>query len=142
MDVPYIFTRTKPNSEALTLFLPKGRSEHTGVTLDTLPRLLDRVATLTTTYKNDLGAALNTSTLALKKAFADARKDQGESKGEVQDDSKKERKLRKAGARQLKLNLLDQVKMHIDEPERVKPLYDQKIFTQSKPAKPKNKPAA
>ena len=35
--------------------------------------------------------------------------------------------------------------MHIDEPERVKTLYDQKIFTQPKPAKAKaakDQPAA
>lgn len=135
VDVPYIFTRTKPNAPALTKFLPKGRSEYTGVTLETLPGLLDRVATLTTTYKNELGAALGTRAAELKQAYTDARKDQGESKGEVQDDSKEEKKLRKPASRQMKLNLLDQVKMHIDEPERVKTLYDQKIFTQPKPAK-------
>jgi len=100
------------------------------------------VATLTTTYKKDLGDALGTRAAELKQAYKDARKDQGESKGEVQDDSKEEKKLRKPAARQLKLNLLDQVKMHIDEPERVKSLYDQKIFTQPKPAKAKTPPAA
>ena len=88
VDVPYIFTRTKPNPAALTLFLPKGRSEYTGVTLETLSGLLERVATLTTTYKKDLGDALGTRAAELKQAYKEARKDQGESKGEVQDDSK------------------------------------------------------
>jgi hypothetical protein len=137
VDVPYIFTRKAVNPDALTLFLPKGRSEYTGATLETLSGLLDRVATLTSTYKKELGEALSTRAAALKQAYTAARQDQGESKGEVQDDSKEEKKLRRAAARQLKLNLLDQVKLHIDEPERVKTLYDPKIFTQPKPAKSK-----
>jgi hypothetical protein len=144
VDVAYIFGRKAPNADALTSFLPKGRSEYSGATLLLLPTLLERVVTLTSTYQAALGTALSERATALQKAYTDARGAQGESKGEVQGDSKVEKKLRKAGARQLKLNLLDQVKLHIDEPEMVKALYDAKIFTQPKPAKKANKtdPAA
>jgi len=130
VDVQYVFGRQKPNPQALAEFLPKGRSEYSGATLLTLPTLLERVATLTTTYKADLGAALATRAAQFVRDYAAARQNQGESKGEVQGDSKAEKKLRKAAARQLKLNLLDQVKLHIDAPDDVQALYDPKIFTQ------------
>lgn len=135
VDVAYVFGRKKPNNDALVAFLPKGRKEYSGATLLTLPKLLERVATLTTTYKKDLGDDIFDKAAALQLAYKEARKDQGESKGEVQGDSKEEKKLRKAGARQMKLGLLDQIKMHIDEPDTVKALYDAKIFTQPKKAK-------
>lgn len=136
VDVAYVFGRKKPNNDALVAFLPKGRKEYSGATLLTLPTLLERVAKLTTTYKTDLGNDLATRAAALQQAYKDARQDQGESKGEVQGDSKEEKKLRKAAARQLKLGLLEQIKLHIDEPDTVKALYDPKIFTQSKKAAP------
>lgn len=129
VDVQYLFGRQQSNPQALAEFLPKGRSEYSRATLGTLPTLLDRVATLTARYKADLGAALATRAAKFKKDYQDAREDQGESKGEVQGDSKAEKKLRKAAARQLKLNLLDQVKLHIDAPDDVRALYDPKIFT-------------
>ena len=130
VDAAYLFGRQKPNPQALAEFLPKGRSEYSGATLLTLPTLLDRVATLTATYKGDLGAALATRAAQFQKDYLAARTTQGESKGEVQGDSKQGKKLRKAAARQLKLNLLEQVKMHIDAPDDVRALYDPKIFTQ------------
>ena len=130
VDVAYVFGRQKPDTDALTLFLPKGRSEYNGATLLTLPTLLDRVATLTTTYKGPLGKELFDRAAKFKKDYKDARDVQGESKGEVQGDSKEEKKLRRAAARQLKLNLLAQVTLHIDAPDDVKALYDPKIFTQ------------
>lgn len=130
VDVAYVFGRQKPNPQALAEFLPKGRSEYSGATLLTLPTLLDRVATLTTTYKADLGAAMATRAAKFKADYQAARATQGESKGEVQGDSKAEKKLRKAAARQLKLNLLEQLKLHIDTPDDVQALYDPKIFTQ------------
>ncbi|MDB5269828.1 MAG: hypothetical protein JWP58_2868 [Hymenobacter sp.] len=135
VDVAYIFGRQNPNSKALTDFLPKGRSEYTGVSLKDLPTLLERVATLTTTYKDDLSEALVDRAAKFKQDYKDARNTQGESKGEVQGDSKEEKKLRKAAARQLKLNLLDQIALHIDTPDNVKALYDPKIFTQPAPKK-------
>jgi hypothetical protein len=141
VDVAYIFGRKAPDADALKAFLPKGRSEYSGATLLTLPTLLERVATLTTTHQKALGDPLASRAAALRQAYHTARGEQGERKGEVQDDSKEEKKLRQAAARQLKLNLLDQVKMHIDEPERVKTLYDPKIFTQPKPAKKTKKTA-
>ena len=130
VDVAYVFGRQKPNPQALAEFLPKGRSEYSGATFLTLPTLLDRVATLTATYKGDLGAALATHAAQLKKDYLATRTTQGESKGEVQGDSKQEKKLRKAAARQLKLNLLAQLQLHIDTPDDVQALYDPKIFTQ------------
>ena len=130
VDVAYVFGRQKPDTDAFTLFLPKGRSEYSGATLLTLPTLLDRVATLTTTYKGPLGKELFDRAAKFKKDYKDARDVQGESKGEVQGDSKEEKKLRRAAARQLKLNLLAQVTLHIDAPDDVKALYDPKIFTQ------------
>ncbi len=138
VDVAYVFGRQKPNPAALTLFLPKGRKEYSAATLSTLPTLLDRVAGLTATYQDGLGAALAARAAQLKQAYQAARQTQGESKGGVQGDSKAEKALRKAAARQLKLNLLDQVKLHIDEPDAVRALYDPKIFTQpTKAAQPK-----
>jgi hypothetical protein len=138
VDVAYVFGRKSPNPDALTLFLPKGRKEYSGATLLTLPTLLERVASLTTTYQTDLGAALAARAAQLRQAYQAARHTQGESKGEVQGGSKAEKNLRKAAARQLKLNLLDQVKLHIDEPDMVKALYDARIFTQpTKVAPPK-----
>ncbi|GAB3864090.1 hypothetical protein GCM10028824_01160 [Hymenobacter segetis] len=129
VDVQYVFGRQKSNPQALAEFLPHGRSEYSSVTLKDLPTLLDRVATLTATYKDDLGAELADRAFKFKKNYAVARGTQGESKGEVQGDSKEEKKLRKAAARQLKLNLLDQITLHIDTPDDVKALYDPKIFT-------------
>ena len=133
VDVAYIFGRQAPDAAALTQFLPKGRSEYSGATLLTLPTLLERVATLATTYKTALGKPLADRAAALQQAYRAARQDQGESKGAVQGDSKQEKKLRKAAARQLKLNLLDQIKLHIDAPDDVKALYDTKIFSQPTP---------
>ena len=133
VDVAYIFGRQKPNDKVLTAFMAKGRSEYSGATLLTLPTLLDRVATLTTTYKDDLGADLAKKAAKLKKDYDNERQRQGESKGGVHGDSKQEKKLRKAAARQLKLNLLDQIKLHIDAPDGVKALYDPKIFAQPSP---------
>jgi len=130
VDVAYIFGRKSPNEKALTAFLPKGRSEYSGATLLTLPTLLDRAVTLTATYQDALGKELTKKAADFKQAYDDDRKLQGESKGAVQGDSKTEKKLRKAAARQLKLNLLDQLKLHIDEPDTVKALYDPRIFTQ------------
>ncbi|PJJ61195.1 hypothetical protein [Hymenobacter chitinivorans] len=137
LEVEYQFKRKKPNSEALTAFLPRGRKEYSAATLLTLPTLLQRTATLTAQYKDDLGQALAQRAATLQAAYTTARDDQGEAKGDVQGDSKEEKKLRKATARQLKLNLLDQVKLHIDEPEAVLALYDPKWFT--KPAKASEK---
>ena len=134
VDAAYIFGRQKPNEKALTAFLPKGRSEYSAATLLTLPTLLDRVATLTATYKDDLGADLAKKAAKFKKDYDDDRRLQGESKGTVQGDSKAEKKLRKAAARQLKLNLLEQIKLHIDAPDDVKALYDPRIFAQPAPA--------
>ena len=129
VDVAYVFGRQKPDPQALAEFLPKGRSEYSGATLLTLPTLLVRVATLTTTYKKVLGDDLANQAAAFKQAYDDDRERQGRSKGTVQGDSKQEKKLRKAAARQLKLNLLDQLQLHIDEPDAVRALYDPKIFT-------------
>lgn len=134
VDVAYVFGRKAPDAKALTAFLPKGRSEYTGVALKDLPTLLDRAATLTAKYQGALGDDLADRAAAFKKAYDDDRRDQGESKGEVQGDSKVEKKLRKAAARQLKLNLLEQLQLHIDAPDDVKALYNPGIFTQ--PAKP------
>ncbi|WP_310392141.1 hypothetical protein [Hymenobacter sp.] len=130
VDVAYVFGRQKPNPEALTAFLPKGRSEYSGATLLTLPVLLERVATLTTTHKAELGQELLDRAAQLKRDYATARNAQGASKGEVQGGSGAEKALRKAAARQLKLNLLDQVKLHLDEPDAVRALYSPQIFTQ------------
>lgn len=129
VDVEYLFGRKTPNPEALAAFLPKGRAEYSGVTRLTLPTLLLRVADLTERYRPELGPELAARAAALQAAYLAARKTQGESKGAVQGDSKQEKSLRKAAARQLKLNLLDQVKLHLDEPDAVKALYDPKIFT-------------
>ena len=133
VDVAYVFGRQKPNPQALAEFLPKGRPEYSSATLLTLPTLLDRVATLTATYKDALGKDLASHAAQFQQDYKDARDTQGESKGAAQGDSKEEKKLRKAAARQLKLNLLDQVKLHIDTPDEVQALYDPRIFTQ--PAK-------
>ncbi|WP_046242980.1 hypothetical protein [Hymenobacter terrenus] len=130
VDVEYLFGRKQPNPQALAEFLPKGRSEYSGATLLTLPTLLERAAALTTTYQQVLGEGLTARAAQLKQEYEQIRQAQGASKGTVQGDSKKEKKLRKAAARQLKLNLLDQLKLHIDEPDAVKALYDPKLFTQ------------
>jgi hypothetical protein len=58
-------------------------------------------------------------------------------KGAVQDDSQQEKKLRQAAARQLKINLLAQLTLHIDAPKQVRALYDPRIFAQPAP-KPTN----
>jgi hypothetical protein len=143
VDVAYVFGRQKSNPQALAEFLPAGRSEYSGATLLTLPTLLDRVATLTATYKDELGAELADRAFKFKKSYTAARGTQGETKGEVQGDSKEEKKLRKAAARQLKLNLLDQIALHIDTPDDVQALYDPKIFTQpAKAPAPSTAPAA
>lgn len=134
VDAAYVFGRQKPNPEALTAFLPKGRSEYSGATLLTLPTLLKRVTDLTKEYETDLGKPLATRAAQLQAAYTVARQTQGESKGEVQGNSKEEKKLRKAAARQLRANLLDQLKLHLDDTETVKSLYDPRIFTQ--PTKP------
>ncbi|MBO2008107.1 hypothetical protein [Hymenobacter negativus] len=134
VDVAYVFGRKTPDAVALAAFLPQGRSEYNGVTLLTLPTLLERAATLTATYKDALGKDLADKAASFKKNYDTDRELQGQSKGAVQGDSKAEKKLRKAAARQLKLNLLEQVKQHIDTPDDVKALYDPKIFTQ--PTKP------
>lgn len=126
----YVFGRQNPNPAALTIFLPKGRKEYGGATLLTLPALLGRVASLTATCKDDLGTALAARAAQSKQAYQAVCQTQGTSKGEVQGDSRAEKALRKAGARQLKLNLLDRVKLHIDEPDTVRALYDPKVFTQ------------
>ncbi|WP_210517398.1 hypothetical protein [Hymenobacter terricola] len=138
VDVAYIFGRKAPDAAALTLFLPKGRSEYSGASLLTLPTLLDRVATLTATYQDALGEDLAQKAAKFKQDYDADRQLQGESKGAVQGDSKAEKKLRQAAARQLKLNLLDQIKLHIDAPDDVKALYDPGIFAQpTKPGPPK-----
>ncbi len=134
VDVPYVFTRTQPDAKALLAFLPKGRKEYSGATRLTLPTLLQRVADLTQQYRAALGPALADRAAALQQAYAQARQAQGESQGGVQDDTRQEQKLRKAAARQLKLNLLAQLTLHIDEPAQVQALYDPRIFTQ--PARP------
>jgi hypothetical protein len=133
VDVPYVFSRTRPNPQALTEFLPRGRKEYSGATLLTLPTLLQRVADLTAAHAADLGPALAARAAALQQAYAAARTSQGQRKGAVQDDSKQEKKLRQAAARQLKLNLLAQLTLHIDAPEEVRALYDPWIFTQPAP---------
>ena len=134
----YVFGRQKPNPAALTLFLPKGHKEYGGATLLTLPALLERVASLPVTYKDDLGGALAARAAQLKQAYQAVCQTQGASKGAVQGDSRAKKALRKAGARQLKLNLLDRVKLRIDEPDMVRALYDPKVFTQpAKAAQPK-----
>jgi hypothetical protein len=130
VDAEYQFKRKKPNPAALTEFLPKGRREYSKATLLTLPTLLERTAALTRKYQADLGADLATKAAALHAAYTTARNAQGQAKGDVQGDSKQEKKLRKAAARQLKLNLLEQLQLHIDEPDAVKALYDAKWFTQ------------
>ncbi len=132
VDVEYLFKRKKPNAEALAAFLPKGRKEYSSATLLTLPTLLQRVTDLTRQQAADLGQPLADRAAALQTALTAARATQTEAKGDVQGDSQQEKKLRKAAARQLKLNLLDQVKLHIDEPELVKALYDPKFFTRKK----------
>lgn len=128
VDVEYQFKRKTPNPQALAEFLPKGRKEYNSATLLTLPTLLERTASLTQKYQTELGKPLADRAAQLNAAFKAARGTQGESKGEVQDDTKQEKKLRRAAARQLKLGLLAQLAMHIDEPEAVMALYDAKWF--------------
>ena len=130
VDVAYVFGRKDPDEKALTAFLPKGRSEYSSVTLLTLPTLLDRAATLTAKYQDKLGDDLAAQATKFKKDYDEDRQTQGESKGAVQGDTKAEKMLRKAAARQLKLNLLDQIKLHLDDADAVKALYDPRIFTQ------------
>lgn len=63
----------------------------------------------------------------------------GQKEGEVQGVSTREKKLRAAAARQLKLNLLDQCAMHIDDPEQVLALYDPKFLNwHAQPAEKKS----
>lgn len=126
VDAEYQFKRKNPNAQALAELLPKGRTEYSSATLLTLPTLLERTASLTQKYQAELGKPLTDRAAALNAAFKAARGTQGESKGLVQDDSKQEKKLRKAAARQLKLGLLEQLQLHIDEPEAVPALYDAK----------------
>ncbi|MBF9221027.1 hypothetical protein [Hymenobacter ruricola] len=133
VDVAYIFGRKAPDDKALAAFLPAGRGEYSGATLKTLPTLLERAATLTAKYEDQLGKDLAQKAEKFKQDYDDDRRTQGASKGAVQGDSKEEKKLRKAAARQLKLNLLGQLTLHVDEPDAVKALYDPKIFTQPKP---------
>ena len=118
MDVAYVFGRQKPNPAALTLFLPKGRKEYGGATLLTLPALLEHVASLPVTYEDDLGGALAARAAQLKQAYQAVCQTQAASKGKVQGDSKAEKALRKAGARQLKLNLLDRESCTSTSPTR------------------------
>jgi hypothetical protein len=139
VDAAYVFGRQKPNPQALAEFLPRGRSEYSSATLLTLPILLDRAATLTAKYKTELGKELADEAAKFRADYNAARDTQGESKGEVQGNSKEEKQLRKAAARQLKLNLLGQITLHIDEPDAVKALYNPKIFTQ--PTTPNPVPA-
>ena len=139
VDAAYVFGRQKPNPQALAEFLPRGRSEYSSATLLTLPILLDRAATLTAKYKTELGKELADEAAKFRADYNAARDTQGESKGEVQGNSKEEKQLRKAAARQLKLNLLGQITLHIDEPDAVKALYNPKIFTQ--PTTPNPAPA-
>ena len=135
VDAEYQFKRKSPNAQALAELLPKGRKEYSNATLLTLPTLLERTASLTQKYKAELGKPLADRAAALSAAFKAARGTQGESKGEVQDDSKQEKKLRRAAARQLKLGLLEQLRLHIDEPEAVTALYDAKWLSQGKKSK-------
>lgn len=130
VDAEYQFKRKTPNAQALAEFLPKGRKEYNNASIQTLPTLLERTASLTQKYKAELGKPLADRAAALNTAFKAARGTQGESKGTVQDDSKQEKKLRKAAARQLKLGLLEQLRLHIDEPDAVPALYDAKWFPQ------------
>ncbi|WP_400190215.1 hypothetical protein [Hymenobacter sp. B81] len=129
-DVEYVFKRKSPNAQALAEFMPRGRSEYSNATRLTLPTLLARTASLTEQYKTALGQPLADRAAALQAAYTLARQTQGESKGEVQDDSRQEKRLRRAAARQLKLGLLEQLRLHIDEPDAVKGLYDPRFFTQ------------
>ncbi|KAA9327075.1 hypothetical protein F0P96_17705 [Hymenobacter busanensis] len=133
VDAEYHFKRKSPDAKALEEFLPRGRKEYSQATLLTLPTLLERTASLTQKYKAALGQELADRAATLLAEFKAARQTQSASKGDVQDDSKQEKKLRKAAARQLKLNLLEQLKQHIDEPEAVQALYDPKWF--AKPGK-------
>lgn len=135
VEAEYVFKRRTPNPEALAAFLPRGRKEYSSASLLTLPTLLQRLTSLTRQYAADLGQPLADRAAALQTALTEARATQTEAKGDVQGDSQQEKKLRKAAARQLKLNLLEQLKLHIDEPEAVKALYDPKWFAQ-KPQPP------
>lgn len=60
---------------------------------------------------------------------------------DVQDDSQQEKKLGKAATRQLKLNPLQQLQFHLNEPEAVKALYDARFFTRKKGQAEAKKPA-
>lgn len=113
-----------------TLF-PKGRTEFHNMTQATAPTILETLTDNIETLQAKLGpkaADLLTQAAALEDELDAAATAKGQQQGEVQGASAREKKLRAAAARQLKLNLLEQCILHIDEPDLVKALYAPKFL--------------
>ncbi len=113
------------------LLFPKGRTEFHQLTTLNAAEILEVLTDQVTALQPRLGpqaAALVAQAAALEDALDAAATAKGQKEGEVQGASTREGKLRVEAARQLKLNLLQQCTLHVDEPELVKALYDPKFL--------------
>lgn len=121
---------------------PKGRTEFHRLTNTNAATKLETLTDEIEKLKVQLGPKaeeLLTQAAALEDELDAAATAKGQHEGEVQGASTREKKLRAAAARQLKLNLLDQCKMHIDDNDQVRALYDPKFLNwHVKPAEKKS----
>lgn len=129
------------NSIAYGALFPNGRTEFHKLTNINAASVLETLTDEIEGHRGELGPKadeLLTKAGELEDELDAAATAKGQHEGEVQGASTREKKLRAAAARQLKLNLLDQCKMHIDDNDQVRALYDPKFLNwHAKPAEKK-----
>ena len=113
------------------LLFPQGRTEYHRLTTTNAAQTLESLTDQVDALQARLGpkaAALLTRATALEDELDAAATTKGQKEGEVQGASTREKKLRAEACRQLKLNLLSQLTLHLDDDEQVKALYDPKFL--------------
>ena len=126
-------------------FFPGGLTEYSNATLASVEKLMSRMATTATKYKDTLGKPFVERFSGLLKQFKAARAAQLEGKGDVSTSNTLTKEKRDALPLQLFDNLLVLARRHKDEPDRAADYFDQSIIrrpnTPAQPPAPKPAPA-
>lgn len=120
------------NKEVFHEFFPKGLSEYNKITKKNASVLFDRIKTATAKYKADLPTGLSEKAAQLDQEFDQLFSGQLQSKASVKDGSAEGQLLREQVSEVLYVNLIDQLRLHIQNPKQVLALYDSKVLNVNK----------
>jgi hypothetical protein len=132
-EVSYKFE--SDNKEAFNMFFPKGLTEYSQITKKTANILFDRIEKACIRYKDNLVIGLDEKAIAFNVAYTNALTSQLSGKGNVKETSHEGETLRTMIAKVMYANLIDLLKIHIENPTDILALYDAAILNKNKSRK-------